>query len=208
MSDLKDSSIIWAAHGDDNSVADYLAEIIGRPGPRRLAVPGGNTPIPIFENLCERTLPWGKVELILTDDRQVPLTHPASNQQKLEAAFNKTAAQTPSLEAGPMPDRFDCVWLGMGNDGHIASLFPVMEAEDVAGPAVIHTMPDPLPTNAPFARLSLNMEALTNSDAIMLVVRGAEKKRVLDTAIAGGADLPISRLLQRAHCPVTVFWER
>ena len=207
MSEQSTSSrISWAHRADDQGVADFIADIISQTGQHRLAVPGGKTPLPIFADLCRRTLPWGTVSLILTDDRIVPANHPASNQGKLEAAFNATAADVEKLEQGMEVAPFDLVWLGMGADGHIASLFPVMEVEDVAGPAVIRTCPEPLPPEAPFPRLSLNMTALTRSKQIMLVIRGSEKKRVMDDAIDGNLDLPIANLIRQAQCPITIFW--
>jgi 6-phosphogluconolactonase len=206
MSDAVTGAVSWSMHADDKAVADHVAAIVAQPGARRLAVPGGKTPLPIFADLARRALPWGTVTLMLTDDRQVPPGHPASNQGKLEAAFDATAADIIALKAGMATDRFDLVWLGMGADGHIASLFPAMQIDVVAEPAVVHTLPDPLPVEAPFARLSLNMAALLNSDAMMIVVRGDAKKRVLDGAIKGEHNLPIAQLLAAAHCPVHIFW--
>ncbi len=209
MSDQSTSSrISWAHRADNESVANFIADIITQPGQHRLAVPGGKTPVPIFADLCRRTLPWGTVTLLLTDDRLVPANHAASNQGKLEAAFNATAAHVEKLEQGMEVEPFDLVWLGMGADGHIASLFPEMEAEHVASPAVIRTCPDPLPPEAPFPRLSLNLPALTQSEQIMLVIRGSDKKRVMEQAIDGEVDLPIADLLNQARCPITIFWSQ
>ncbi|MCA1661023.1 MAG: 6-phosphogluconolactonase [Novosphingobium sp.] len=95
----------------------------------------------------------------------------------------------------------------MGADGHVASLFPRMAVSHRAGPQVIATAPEPLPPEAPFARLSLNLAALVAADAIIVVVTGADKRAVLDAAIRGEADdLPIAQLLRAATCPVTVYW--
>ena len=202
------ASLTWAARADPVSIADHIAAIITKPGNHRLAVPGGRTPLPVFELLARRSLPWGTVSLLLTDDRIVPENHPASNQGKLAAAFDATPAHILSLERGLAVEPLDLVWIGMGADGHIASLFPKMEAEDADGPAVIRTVPQPLPAEAPFERLSLNMAALTNADEIMLVMRGCDKKQILEAAIAGDNDLPIARLLRTASCPITIFWSR
>tara|TARA_R110002033_G_scaffold42336_1_gene83168 strand:+ start:915 stop:1550 length:636 start_codon:yes stop_codon:yes gene_type:complete len=200
--------ICWAAKADPDAVADHISAIIQQPGNHWLAVPGGKTPLPIFELLSRRTLPWGTVSLMLTDDRLVPHNHPASNQGKLEAAFDATPAHVAKLEPGlPLPV-FDLVWLGMGADGHIASLFPNMKPTVQNDAAVIHTCPDPLPPEAPFERLSLNLTALAQAREIILVVRGCDKKRVLNEAIAGENDLPVAKLFAAARCPVTIFWSR
>ncbi|MEO9599660.1 6-phosphogluconolactonase [Parasphingorhabdus sp.] len=210
MNEVKNmtASICWAAKADVNAVADHVGAIICRPGNHWFAVPGGKTPLPIFDILSRRTLPWGMVSLMLTDDRIVPPNHPASNQGKLEAAFDATPAHIAKLEVGSPLPIFDLVWLGMGADGHIASLFPNMKPTSQCSPAVIHTCPDPLPPEAPFERRSLNLAALTQAKEIMLVVRGCDKKRVLDAAIAGENDLPITRLFAAARCPITIFWSR
>ena len=202
------TTVTWAARADPMAVADHIAAIISRPGNHRFAVPGGRTPLPVFDILSKRSLPWGTVSLMLTDDRIVPENHPASNQGKLAAAFDATPADIVRLERGTLTESFDLVWLGMGADGHIASLFPKMEAEDIDGPAVIRTVPDPLPTEAPFERFSLNMAALINAKEIMLVVRGCDKKQIVEAAIAGANDLPIARLIKSARCPITIFWSR
>lgn len=200
--------ISWAARADAEGVADHITAIVKQPGNHWLAVPGGKTPLPIFDILSKRSLPWGTVSLMLTDDRIVPDNHPASNQGKLEAAFDATPAHIAKLEEGmPLPV-FDLVWLGMGTDGHIASLFPNMNLRVDGEAAVDHTIPDPLPPEAPFERLSFNMAALTQAKEIMLVVRGCGKKRVLDEAIVGENDLPVTRLFNAARCPITIFWSR
>ena len=200
--------VTWAAKADPMSVADHIAAIVIQPGNHRLAVPGGQTPLPVFDILSKRSLPWGTVSLMLTDDRVVPESHAASNHGKLAAAFDATAAHVLPLECHAAVESFDLIWLGMGTDGHIASLFPEMDAEDRADPAVIKTVPNPLPPEAPFERLSLNMAALTSTKEIMLVLRGCEKKAVLDAAIAGENNLPIAQLIRAAHCPITIFWSK
>lgn len=206
-SDLS-GQVIWAARADGAAVADYIAAIVKKPGPCRLAVPGGKTPIPVFSILSKRSLPWGTVALMLTDDRIVPKSHSASNQGKLADAFDATAAHVLPLKQGEAVEPFDLVWLGMGADGHIASLFPKMDCDEVDLPAIVKTTPDPLPIEAPFERLSLNMAALTSTKEIMLVVRGCDKKRVLEKAMSGQSNLPIAQLIRTATCPITIFWSR
>ncbi len=210
MSDAKDymASVSWAEQTDAEAVADHVAAIIKKPGDHWLAVPGGQTPLPVFDNLSRRSLPWSTVSLMLTDDRIVPVTHPASNQGKLEAAFDATAAHIAKLETEMLLPVFDLVWLGMGTDGHIASLFPNMCLESEGRAAVLHTRPDPMPPEAPFERLSLNIAALTQAREIMLVVRGPEKKAVLEAAIAGENNLPVAQLIKAGRCPITIFWSQ
>ena len=202
------SLVTGAVRADSDAVADHIAAVISKKGDLWLAVPGGRTPLPIFDILSRRSLPWGTVSMMLTDDRIVPDNHPASNQAKLSAAFDATPAHIAKLEEGmPLP-AFDLIWLGMGVDGHIASLFPNIDPVLSDDPSIVHIRPEPLPPEAPYDRLSLNLDAIVRSKQIMLVVRGCEKKQVLDAAIAGENDLPITRLLRAASCPITIFWSR
>lgn len=204
MSDL--AHVDWAGDGSVAAVADHVQRVIaGKPDPV-IAVPGGSTPLAIFDELARRGLDWAGVTLMLTDDRQVPLDHPASNQAKLEGAFSETEANIVPLAAGMSVPPLDLCWLGMGADGHIASLFPRMQAEVIDGAAVIRTTPEPLPPEAPFPRLSMNMAALRAAKDIILVVRGNDKKAVLDDALAGCNDLPVARLMQASANPVTIYW--
>lgn len=197
----------WAEPGDAGAVADRLAEMVARPGEKRIAVPGGTTPRKVFDLLASRKLDWSGTEVWLTDDRQVPHDHPASNFGQLVAALGDSGAMLVELREGDAVPRFDLIWLGMGTDGHIASLFPTMTAEERAGPHVITTIPEPLPPEASFARLSLNLAALVAADEIIVVVIGAEKRQVLEAALRGQAEhLPIARLLRAATCPVTIYW--
>uniref|UniRef100_UPI00359449A0 6-phosphogluconolactonase n=1 Tax=Blastomonas sp. TaxID=1909299 RepID=UPI00359449A0 len=117
-----------------------------------------------------------------------------------------TGATLIPLAAGVTPPPFDLVWLGMGGDGHLASLFPNTDPQPDAPLSVKSITPDPLPPEAPFDRLTLTIPALVRAAHIMLVLKGADKKAVLDGALAGAHDLPIARLLRAAQAPVTIFW--
>ena len=200
-------TIEWAHPGDAAAVADHLARVVGRPGAKRIAVPGGSTPRKVFDLLASRRLDWSGTEVWLTDDRQLPHDHPASNFGQLQTALGDSGAALVELREGAVVPRFDFVWLGMGTDGHIASLFSQMSAEDRAGPHVIATVPEPLPPEAPFARLSLNLDALAAADESIVVVTGHEKRDILESALRDEADhLPIAKLLRAAASPVTIYW--
>ena len=199
--------IEWAEPGDAAAVADCLAGVIGRSGEKRIAMPGGSTPQKVLDLLASRKLDWSGTEVWLTDDRRVPHDHPASNFGQLETSLGDSGATPVELHAGTPVPRFDLVWLGVGTDGHIASLFPKMAVEERRGPHVIATVPEPLPPEAPFSRLSLNFEALTAADEIIVVVTGDEKRAVLESALRDEADnLPIAQLFRAATSPVTIYW--
>jgi 6-phosphogluconolactonase len=101
--------------------------------------------------------------------------------------------------------RFALAWLGMGADGHIASLFPNTDPRAEDPRRIVRLTPDPLPPEAPFDRISLTIPALLNSDELAFVIRGADKRAVLDAALAGKSDLPVARLLAAATQQVTCF---
>jgi 6-phosphogluconolactonase len=196
---------IWADPGDAAAVAARVAAVLARSGAKRIAVPGGTTPRRVFAHLGKAD--WRGAMVVPTDDRQVPHDHPASNFGALAQAVADAGACLVELCDGDPVAPFDLVWLGMGADGHVASLFPRMAAGERAGPHVIATVPEPLPREAPFARLSLNLEALVATDALILAVSGADKRAVLERALGGEAeDLPVAHLLHAAQCPVEIYW--
>ncbi len=198
------TEVRWAADGSDAAVVSYVAAVVAR-GPCTLALPGGTTPQPIFAALAVRDLPWGDVTLLPGDERGVPEDHPASNVGLLRAAFGATGATILPLAEGMALPHLDLVWLGMGLDGHVASLFPNLDPRADAPAAVVRVVPDPLPPEAPFERLTLTLAALAGAGEVILVVRGPAKRALLEAAAAGQNDLPVARLLALAP-HVTVFW--
>ncbi|MCB2086801.1 MAG: 6-phosphogluconolactonase, partial [Sphingomonadaceae bacterium] len=93
----------------------------------------------------------------------------------------------------------------MGADGHIASLFPNTDPQAGDAQPVRRLTPDPLPPEALFDRITLTIPALLDSDALVFVIRGDDKRAVFDAALAGEHDLPIARLLGAAGQEVTCF---
>ena len=194
----------WAGPADDEAVASFIAAAIATGG--TIAVPGGGTPLPIWRLLVARDLDWSRITIMLTDDRQVDEGHPASNEGALQRALAGTGVRRLKLSEGLAPPRFDLVWTGIGEDGHVASIFPNLDMRAQAGPTVVAAIPDPLPPEAPFPRLTLNLAALANTRETILVARGGAKKWMLEEAIGGRNDLPIARLLAASNSPFTIFW--
>lgn len=196
----------WTADGSDRAVADHLAARI-RAGARRIGVPGGRTPAAIFALLAQEDLPWDELHFVLVDDRLVPPDHPASNFVLLANAFAGRPVRIDPLAEGPWSlGPLDLVWLGMGADGHVASIFPGSDVTPDLPPAVVRTRPDPLPPEAPFERLTMTLALLASAAQMILVIRGPEKRAVLEDAIAGRNRLPVAQLLHAAKSPVTIFW--
>ncbi|MCP5396988.1 MAG: 6-phosphogluconolactonase [Sphingomonadaceae bacterium] len=170
-----------------------------------ITVPGGSTPFPIMEVLAKAPLDWSRIAVWPGDDRLVEESHAASNTGKIRALFEPLGAQVVSLPDAGEPPHFALAWLGMGGDGHIASLFPNTDPQ-VDDPQMMRRLtPDPLPPEAPFDRITLTIPALLDSDALMFVIRGDDKRAVFDGALRGEHDLPVARLLGAASQQVTCF---
>ena len=93
----------------------------------------------------------------------------------------------------------------MGADGHVASLFPNTDPRVDDALKMRMIAPDPLPPEAPFDRITLTLPALLDSDEVVFVIRGAEKRALFEAAARGQNDLPVARLLRAASQPVTCF---
>ncbi|MGY6551546.1 MAG: 6-phosphogluconolactonase [Erythrobacter sp.] len=206
-----DNTIVLA-QAADSTIADWIAPRLGAAleastGAVAIALPGGSTPFPILARLIKHDLDWQRVAIYPTDDRLVPEDHPASNTGKLRSLLEPAGATVESLKIDAALPHFALVWLGMGADGHIASLFPNTDPRADDPEAVRRLTPDPLPPEAPFDRITLTIPALVGCDDMLLVIRGEDKRAVLDAALAGEHDLPIARLLaaRRPRGPVTCF---
>lgn len=194
----------------DAAIATFIhgllrAQMALAKGPLAISVPGGTTPFPILQRLVQFDLDWDRVVVWPGDDRVVPEDHPASNTGKIRALFEPAGAQVVSLQEVEEVPHFGLVWLGMGGDGHIASLFPNTDPLVSDGHRLRRITPDPLPPEAPFDRITLTLPALLNSDALLFVIRGSDKRAVFEGAMRGAHDLPVARLLAAARQKVTCF---
>jgi len=193
-----------------SEIAQWIAEVLAgalavTPEEIAISVPGGSTPFPIFEELVKTDLDWTRVAVWPGDDRIVSEEHSASNTGKIRAIFEPVGASVMTLSEEASPPHFALCWLGMGADGHIASLFPNTDPKVEDPLATRRLTPDPLPPEAPFDRITLTIPALLKSDALMFVIRGEDKLAVFKAAMAGEHDLPIARLLGATDQSVTCF---
>lgn len=194
----------------DAAIAAWLerelrAALVRTGGPVAITVPGGASPFPIMEQLVHAPLDWHRVTVWPNDDRAVPEDHPASNTGRIRALFAPAGAEVVTLSEMKQVPHFALAWLGMGEDGHVASLFPSADPRVDDAQAVRRLTPDPLPPEAPFDRVTLTLPALLASDRLLFVIRGSAKRTVFDRAARGATDLPIARLLSAAIQPVTCF---
>lgn len=212
-------------------IAFVIQSAIEAHGGARIALPGGKTPDAVFTALlATKGIDWSKVTIVPTDDRLVGLDDELSNRAKLESYFGKTGATIVSLvdeaalddyrEAGRLADErlklvgwpLDLVCLGMGADGHTASIFPGGDLDAALnGPRerrAIGVRPQPLPPEAPVERVTLTAAAIATARAVMVVISGAEKRRVLEQAIKEGplSGAPIGRVLAEIDNSVDVLW--
>ena len=205
---MADITIIENAN--DPAIAHWFrdklaAKLEAREGPVTITVPGGSTPFPIIAELLEADLDWSRLVVWPGDDRIVPEDHEASNTGKLRALFEPAGAEVVTLSIMEQVPHFDLAWLGMGADGHIASLFPNTDPRLDEPHRIIRLTPDPLPPEAPFDRISLTLPAILDSGELVFVIRGDDKRAVFDQAAGGKSDLPVARLLSGAKQPVTCF---
>ena len=207
-----------------------LAKAIDMRESASLALSGGGTPMPIYSKLSEMALDWSRVVAVPTDERWVSPDHPANNASQIRACFGSCGIRildlVPDEAIGAptadyardmlqdIPVPFDVALLGMGSDAHFASLFPGSPAlADGLDPAsatiALPVMPDPLPPEAPFGRISLTLAKLLASRNVLLAITGENKRAVLDQAMHDHVDpyhCPVAALLRTAGDRLDIYW--
>ncbi len=207
-----------------------IERAIGARGAALIVVPGGNTPAPVFAAMAKVKRDWSKVTLLPTDERLVAPESPLSNASMIAKAFAKTDARVVRLAQGvdladykqagrtadaaiaDLPWPPDLAILGMGTDGHTASIFPgpdlKIALDAPVSRRVVGTMPDPLPPEAPVPRLTLTRPTILSAAALMMVISGAMKREVLEAALeqGQGSAYPIGRVLADSETPIDIHW--
>jgi 6-phosphogluconolactonase len=226
----------WWEYDSLDELADAVAGDVGfiiesavdARGSSLIAVPGGSTGPAIFPKLASQKLPWKKVAIIPTDDRLVPMDDDRSNVRAIaktflplgarvvpiatEIADHKLAGNSADARLQDLPWPPDLTWLGMGSDGHTASIFVGADLQDALDAPkarrAVGVMPDPMPQDAPVARVTLTRASILSSRTVLITIAGEEKRRILEQAIADGqsSKLPIGRVLAEAEQPIDIHW--
>lgn len=209
------------------AVAEQLRAALAARGRASLVVSGGRSPIPFFHALSTQLLDWSNVWVTLADERWVAPSSPDSNERlvlenlligtaaaahwvplRSSAASAAQALAERSAAIAGMPRPFDCVVLGMGDDGHTASLFPGSTALQTDESESLAAVATPDPPNVQQPRITMTLSTLLASRQIFLPLVGDSKWRVYHRALDGAAplELPIAAILGQRVVPVDVYW--
>lgn len=192
------------------AAADYVAECSRRSietsGRFRFAVSGGRTPWSMFEKLAQMDIAWSEVVLYQVDERIAPLGDATRNLTNLERSLGKrrpTIVAMPVNDddldaaaasyAGQLPQRFDLVHLGLGPDGHTASLIP--------GDPVLKVRETLVAVTGVYQgeqRMTLTYDALSRADQLLWLVTGADKRTALSALLRGDDSIPASGVVAAA----------
>ena len=212
-------------------IAATLKEAVATRGRASFVGSGGTTPGPLYDRLAEADGPWDRVSVTLADERWVPPDDERSNERLLRERFlhgrAAAASFTPLKTSAPRPEDaeaevgaalaalprpFDLMLLGLGENGHTASLFPdgvgLAGALDIADPALVRAVRPVPPDDPDPPRLSMTARALLDSRTILLFFTGEAKWAVYRRALGPGPveALPVRAVLHQDKTPVQVWW--
>ena len=211
-------------------VADHLRRAVEDRGAASLALSGGTTPVAFFRRLAGIDLPWSAVTIFPVDERWVEVDDPDSNEGLIRthllrdraAAARLVGMKTPAPTArqgedecenrlASIPQPFDVLVLGMGNDGHTASLFPGADRlARATDPGSGRTCMALAPPDAPHERMSLTLPVILKARALYLLITGNEKRKTLEKALAGGPplEMPIRLVINDPATRIKGFWAK
>ncbi len=227
----------WHKLSDTDELANALSHAMHSHALRRLAeqqslligLAGGSTPMAAYSEFAQAQLPWSRIALTLIDERFVPTTDPQSNEANIASAFTaiktqlsgwyglmhtslaiEQVAQRANQEIQNLQHPMDLVVIGMGSDGHIASLF--IESADYQRAMDLQCTDAVLPIR--FAaqddkidRISFSLAELLKAKKIFICITGDEKRRVLEQSLDGSApEYAVAKLLKHYSRPIEIFW--
>ncbi|TAL86971.1 MAG: 6-phosphogluconolactonase [Candidimonas sp.] len=206
-----------------HAVSALLQRAIAQSGAARLAVSGGHSPIPLFTELSQSDLDWPKIHITLVDERFVAPNDPDSNENLVrryllvgrasQARFQGLVTHVGDIEASVDQANRDAApatlaILGMGEDGHTASLFPnAPELAQALDPSQTRDYISITPPAAPHRRISSTLASLLRAQHRILFISGSQKLQVFEQAAKQSTpDHPVSFLLTRVDAPINVYW--
>ncbi|MEO6983913.1 MAG: 6-phosphogluconolactonase [Paralcaligenes sp.] len=206
-----------------HTVIALLQKTVEQSGTARLAVSGGHSPIPLFTELSQSDLDWAKIHITLVDERFVAPSDPDSNENLVrryllvnnasQAQFQGLVTHVDDIEAcvdqaNSNAAPITLAILGMGEDGHTASLFPnAPELAQALDPAQTRHYMSITPPAAPHRRISSTLAALLQAQHRILFISGSQKLQVFEQAAQQSSPArPVSFLLTRTDAPINVFW--
>jgi 6-phosphogluconolactonase len=212
---------------------DVLSEALSKHGVATLLVSGGSTPAPLYEALSKTELNWKKIKVALVDERWVDNDHSASNEALVKRSLlinNAKAAEFIGMKTSAitalagqaeteanyrrLPQPFSLAIVGMGPDGHTASLFPhakglaqAIQTDNENLTAAIKATQSEV-TGPNTERLTLTLSALMKTDRLVILFTGEDKLTVFNAAQKPGSieDMPIRALLHQEQVPVELYW--
>tara|TARA_B000000557_G_scaffold257548_1_gene250964 strand:+ start:408 stop:1034 length:627 start_codon:yes stop_codon:yes gene_type:complete len=202
-------------HPHTNKIFQELQQALKTKQRASLIVSGGSSPVGIFNELSSCDLDWARIDIALVDERRVDTNHHDSNEKmvKNELLINK-AAEANYISISRDPERvakigkpFDIVLLGMGEDGHFASLFSehiMQNPDDInnkSKPNIIYTKPMGQPCHE---RISMNLSMILRSLKIYLLVSNLEKFKVLEKSITDSS-FPVFYLLNQNKVGIEIL---
>jgi len=214
---MQDAVVKSASQTIADTIAARLTDAIAKRGKASLVVSGGSSPFDVFAKLAEKDLPWADVQITLVDDRCVSENDPNSNIRLVleHLLINQASAAKfvalQDLDADAMMP-FDVVVMGMGLDGHFASLFPDMLNDpdafgETAPPQILYTDAKGDPA---LPRITMNLSMLLACHYLVLLVKGKEKQALVTQIkadpVAALAQFPVASLLAQSKTAVQICY--
>ena len=177
-----------------------------------ISLSGGSTPKQCYQILSRAELAWSKVNITLTDERCVPIEHEDSNTRMFNEQLvqnNAVCARIIPIEDISSERHFAAVLLGMGEDGHFASIFPDSPEKNLAlditqppGSLKVHT------EASEHQRITMNLAALNQTEHLLMLIFGDAKLELIKQLDSGNnnPNLPVISLLKQKHPSLSIFW--
>jgi 6-phosphogluconolactonase len=217
------------ANALSHALHSYSLQILSEQANVLIALAGGSTPMAAYAEFAQALLPWSQMQLTLIDERFVPITDAQSNEGTIASAFSavktqlggwhglmhasitiEQAAARANQDIQALQQAIDIAVIGMGSDGHIASLF--VESADYQHAMDVQCHDAVLPIrfaaqDGKVNRLSFSLAELLKAKKILICITGDEKRRVLEQSLNGSRpDYAVAHLLKHYSRPIEIFW--